>query len=370
MRILLVGYYGKANFGDDVLFKVTYNYISQWKPDADIFVLCDNYKDDYLPKLVNTKINIVEPGHRDHYDLIVHGGGGTFFDFSRYSIIDRFINHIIKVIGYKKFVTVDRLLRNLLNKKRVSADQRIGLGIGVGTYNSGSKKLRDNISVLLDFDTLIVRDVKSISNLKKLSIDSQVILGSDLAFLDDYWVPKDKKYVQSELDERKKIGLVLRDWDTDNTSKYLESMEKVLPYLDEKYKLTLFIFDKRTDKKVLAMVTAYDICLWDPMSIDFDDFSFQLASQDVLVTSRAHGSMCGAVLGVPSLIIELEPKLKTIHEILPSATSLITIEQINPKNLENKIEEVLKYDKQVISKDCGHNKKLIETQVFQSMKIN
>ena len=52
MRILLIGYYGKANFGDDVLFKVTYTYVRKWKPSAEIFVLCDQYQEDYLKDLV------------------------------------------------------------------------------------------------------------------------------------------------------------------------------------------------------------------------------------------------------------------------------------------------------------------------------
>ena len=95
---------------------------------------------------------------------------------------------------------------------------------------------------------------------------------------------------------------------------YLESIEKILPYLNKNYELTIFLFDKRTDKKVLQLAKDYNICLWNPVKMSFKEFCFQLETQDVLVTSRAHGAICGAVLGVPSVIIELEPKLKTIHE--------------------------------------------------------
>lgn len=366
MRILLIGYYGKANFGDDVLFKVTYNYVRQCKPSAEIFVLCDQYQEEYLEKLVRNDINIVKPGNRDHYDVIIHGGGGTFFDFNQYGMIDRFINILIMGIGLKNTVKIDKIVRNLLNKQRISSDKRLGWGIGVGTYSTGSKKLRDNLSVLLDFDTLILRDVQSVQNLKKLGIISNVRLGSDLAFLDEYWVPKES-CSQNKVKKRKKLGLVLRDWETGEKDKYFEAIVRILPQLNETYEMTIFIFDKRVDKKKLMLSRSYTTYLWNPLTIDFDDFCTQLATQDVLVTTRAHGAICGAVLGVPSVIIELEPKLKTIHEMLPNITSLIDINQLDFARLEEQIEEILKCEKETIMSDCQHNKKLIEKEVFSSI---
>ena len=99
-------------------------------------------------------MTIVQPGNREHYDFIVHGGGGTFFDFNQYSIFNQLINKFMQNIGYKNCIRIDKVLRKLLNRNRISSYKRVGWGIGVGTYTSGSKKLRDNISTLLDFNTI------------------------------------------------------------------------------------------------------------------------------------------------------------------------------------------------------------------------
>ena len=186
MKVLLVGYYGKGNFGDDVLLKVTHGIVRKWRPDAEISILCDHYKEDYLPALIGEKVRIIQPGNRECFDLIVHGGGGTFFDFEQGSFFDLCINRLIRLLGFKNYVLLDRFVRDKCGKQRLSAKKRLGWGGGVGTYTSSSKKLRHHIPTLLDFDVLAVRDSTSLRNLERFYLSGHTLLGSDLAFMKDY----------------------------------------------------------------------------------------------------------------------------------------------------------------------------------------
>jgi polysaccharide pyruvyl transferase WcaK-like protein len=83
------------------------------------------------------------------------------------------------------------------------------------------------------------------------------------------------------------------------------------------------VFDRGADPQVLALCNGYRAHVWSPQSTTLDEYCFRLAELDVVVTSRAHGAICAAVLGVPSLILDIEPKLRTIHDLLPRATRLV-----------------------------------------------
>ena len=356
-NILLIGYYGKENFGDDVLFKITYNIVSQWQPNANISVLCEPRDNYYFSNLIGKDIRVIHHGAKEYFDVIIHGGGGTFFDFNESSLSNLFINNFIKTIGFSTYKKVDSLIRKITHKEGISCDTRYGLGIGVGTYTESSEKLKYNIPTLLDFDCLIVRDKLSIKNLNTMSITENIKLGSDLAFLNNFWLPKNI-YNNTQTQEIKNIGIILRDWSKDKD--YLKKIKHILKPLSKKYELTLFIFDKTEDLETIDMFSDYATLIWDSMSIKFDDYCQRLASQDILITSRAHGAICGAVLGVPSIIIEIEPKLQTIHSLLPTSTVLLTLKELNLSFIEKSISKLLTCEKKEISYDVNKNKNLMK----------
>jgi len=369
LKILLVGYYGKANFGDDVLLKVAHGRVRQWQPDAEIYILCDQYRDDYLSVLVGENIRLIQPGYQGHFDLIVHGGGGTFFDFGNFGLVDRVINQVVEFAGFDKYTFFEQNIRKLLGVQRLSAEKRLGWGIGVGTYSAGSKKLRHNISTLLDFDALVVRDFKSIDNLYLLGITERIVCGSDLAFLDEYWVPPSVRGLKTAPVSRPRLGLILRDWLTGTCNNYLRIIGEMLPALNRQYELSLFVFDKRIDKDLVALAEPYNTNIWAPPTADFGEFCALLAKQDVVVSSRAHGAICSAVLGVPSVLIELEPKLRTVHNMLPESSLLLSPNDLSLVNLNEAIEAMLCRDDAVVTSNVNYNKTLIDDAVNETLKI-
>ena len=368
MRILLTGYYGKANFGDDILLKVTHGFVRQWQPNAEISVLCDHYLDDYLPELLGENLRILKPGDRENFDLIIHGGGGTFFDFTNHGVVSLTCNAVIKLIGFGNYAAFDRFVRKICGKQRLSAKRRIGWGIGVGTYTLSSNKLRHNIPTLLDFDMLAVRDSVSLKNLEVFNISNRAILGSDLAFLSNYWVPFSLLHKHHQTKAKPSLGIILRDWPYGSSENYIESFVKILPGLQDIYDLSLFVFDKRVDQLLLDFFKNYTTHVWDPPKTSYKEFCSLLAQQDVLVSSRAHGAICGAVLGIPSVLLEIEPKLRTVHEMLPHATYLLSPIGLRLDRLKTAIDSVLSIFSATNSDDVNKNKTLTLDSIEKSLK--
>lgn len=364
VQVLLTGYYGKANFGDDVLLKVTHGVCRNRWPDAHISVLCDGYQDDYLGTLLGEDVEILAPGDKGSFDLIVHGGGGTFFDFGNYGWFDRILNSLIGMLGARRYARMDVGVRKLLGKQHLKACRRLGWGLGVGRYARGSAKLRRDLPVLLDFDSLVVRDAESVERLKELGIQDKVVEGGDLCFLDEYWVPDDIANGMRRESAKTKLGVVLRDWPYDGGEKYLRGMMKLLPRLRQEFELTLFVFDERTDGRLVELIRDYEPVVWNPMYWSFDAYCRRLGEQDAVVSSRAHGVMCSVVLGVPAVALGIEPKLAAVHERLPGSTRLLPLAGIEYPALAAAIDAVAGCPRPVLREDVASNRHLLEAEML------
>ena len=148
---------------------------------------------------------------------------------------------------------------------------------------------------------------------------------------------------------------------------YLIPVAEALPELSRSFDLSLFVFDRCADPRVIAISTDYDTYVWSPMSMRFEDYCQLLAQQDMIVTSRAHGAMCAAILGIPSLIIEIEPKLRTIHDILPNSTRLVTLDASVLSTWLPALDDLFSINKTIVAADVEHNRILISKAVNESL---
>lgn len=357
--IVLLGYYGRGNFGDDVLMVVTHDVVKQAYPSHRVAVRTGK-KIDYVERLLGAEVQQLPFGTRDRHRLILHGGGGTFFDFALGGTIDKFLNRLLLAGGTTNYVRVEAALRRLARRPRMSADVRLGMGIGVGTFTSGSRKLREALPLLCDFDLLWVRDPGSVSNLKDIGATSPVVLGSDLAFLWDRWCPPSLALQPvRKLGSKPRVGVILRDWPSQDGSSFAEVIKPSLEAIRRQFDLHLFSLDASTDAATLSDLEEFPQTVWRPGSMTITEFANALASQDVFLTSRAHGAICGACLGRPSVILEIEPKLAAVHAMLPNCSSLVPPHP-GANVLEQHIDEALAVPMDRIAADVAHSRMLSE----------
>lgn len=352
--VVLVGYYGRGNFGDDVLMTVAHGIARSILPSASIGVRLSSGV-SYPSRVIGENVISVPFGTRYRHQLIVHGGGGTFFDFAPHSVAARGVNATLLSGGAPAFVRAEAALRTLANKPRMSARRRIGLGMGVGTFTPGSRKLLAALPLLADFDHLWVRDPGSKANLDRLSVAPSVILGSDLAFLSEGWCPSDLALrPRTTRPARPKVGVILRDWPTGSGAGFANAFRPVITALSAQYDLTFISFDPSADAGTLYSFRGLPQLLWSPESTDLAAFSRMLSNHDVLLTSRAHGAICGACLGRPSVILEIEPKLAAVHAMLPRA-SRVARPDSDANAIVRLIDEALAIPPDSIAQDVMHN---------------
>lgn len=360
MRILLQGYYGRGNWGDDLLMLISFNILRKNYPNAAIEILTADRPRPYIHTILGEKVPLLMQGHHGHYDMIVHGGGGVFFDFNLQPLHRKLVESIVLLLGHRMFIRAETWLRRRLGTPRTSAPLRIALGVGVGTFTAGSPVLPNALSAFSGMSAMWVRDVHSQRNLARFSdvLNAAVILGSDMVFMRGYWLlPRlDPKPTPAA---KPRIGVVLRDEHGLDASA-LEAVANTLQELMPHYDLTLFFFEAEADARLIAALQSFSPVVWEPDSMQLSHFAELLSAQDVIVTSRAHGAICAACLGIPSIIIEIEPKLRRVHEMLPRSSSLLPLASLHSE-LQPLIERALQTDAALIAEDVAHNQALSET---------
>lgn len=360
---VIVGYYGRGNFGDDVLMVVAHALARKILPRARI-ALRTGTPATYPQRMLGGHIEQIPFGTRDRHHLIIHGGGGNFFDFTPHGRMDRAINALMLSAGAGAYVKAEDALRRLSGRSRLSGQVRLGLGLGIGTFTPGSPRLRETLPVLADFDGLWLRDAGSIDNLSQLGLGPSVVLGSDLAFLWDHWCPPELVLRPApRKTARPRVGVILRDWPVGSGAAFARSIKATLAGLSDRFELQLISLDPATDAATLSALSHLPQMLWRPEHDDIAGFADALASHDVLLTARAHGAICGACLGRASVVLDIEPKLQAVHSMLPEATRLIPPD-CTTETLAERLEEALAIGSDRIANDALRNRSLSEQAFF------
>ncbi len=352
-RILLVGYYGKGNFGDDVLLMTTYQLLRARYADAAFSVIIDGDRGEYVKRLL-PEVNILPPGRHGEWDMIVHGGGGVLFDFARYGLLDRLIEQAATVIGFKSYVAMENIIRRALGLRRTHSPCRIGIGIGVGRFSRGSVRLRERLGMMQEMKALWVRDGDSMRNLKRFRsvMHASVIEGSDMAFLQEQWLAPFLRPPR-EPGAKPVLGIALRDWPVRRGGIAAENLRVLIGQWSTHYDIRGLILDAVQDPEMIRALEGLPITLWQPHSMQLTDFAHAIAACDVVLTNRAHGAIVAAMVGVPSVIVAIEPKLDTVAMMLPRSS--IRVAAAEPESWRAAIEAARRIDATDIAVDAAHN---------------
>lgn len=335
MKILLKGYYGFGNFGDDILMITSFKMIETLCPNSTLYIFSnfntnlrgfDRQADynHYIYRLLGSRPELIDWTYRGKMDLLVDGGGGVYFDSDEgpWWLAGR--NWLLMRFGIANLYLLDRVLRRLtFRPKRLTHQRRIGLGLGIGRYTAGSRLFYDHMVELGTYDALYVRDDVSLKLLQdfKLQVKKRVI--TDMAFLAQYWLPKEVT-VSFDKTFRGNIGIVLMDWQVDSEEFFREAMRFAEESREKEYQVTFFSFDENHDRQYIRFFREYEhFVLWQPNAMSLPDFLQVLARQDVLITARAHGAIIGAQLGAVPVCLGRTEKLRIVAGMFPSLDLLI-----------------------------------------------
>lgn len=316
--IVLKGYYGFRNFGDDLLFIVSWKWLRASFPGAGIVVCTESKDPQYLETLVNESLKFIRNQDAVNADLIFHGGGGTYFDFRKGPFLFRILNTMADVLKPNRFRKVYNLVQGMRGRTRVKGTLRVGVGLGIGSYTLSSRRFPFDCVELAEFDLMGVRDLESLHRLRSMRLPSQLVLASDLAFLTSHWIPESRPLPRS-----KRLGIVLRDWPYDDHAHHniIETAAQLL--MEHGYSLIFFSFDQSDRIYKQRFASMGEWMEWNPGKVLVNEFVHALGECERIVSSRAHGVIVASCLGIPSLALEIEPKLKSVASLVPSGVSLV-----------------------------------------------
>ena len=332
MRILLKGYYGFGNLGDDILMKVSHAILKRKYANAAISIYSENTPNNphlsdpvgfnqYIHSLLEDTPRLVDWTCQDDYDLLFDGGGGIYKDHTYGNWGHVIVNKITRYTSPQRLWSLEnRVRKNVKKPYQVRFSRRIGFGLSIGPFRKSAPSYIRKIAEIGSYDELFVRDEASIRFLEEVKFKNNFYKVTDIAFLVDNWLPEE---IELQKDKHpSKIGVILLDWYEDN-DKYLRNIKEATTHLEnEGYEISFFSFQKNQDT---AYISYFEnrVIAWNPYEYSLKQFLSIIQQQHLLITSRAHGAIIGACLGVPSICLGITLKLEEISKMLRRSSTLI-----------------------------------------------
>ena len=320
-RILVVGYHGSSNFGDDLFLRIVCEQLYQRIGPVELVVSTNN--SDACPKFVGCRISGAYPeGNRirrlDWLRLLfvslrsdgIIFCGGSIFAGKRQAAFSHFLS---------TFRVVDRLL----------ARQRpiFGVGLSLGPFENRNARLQTQNAIRC-FDRLIVRDHFSI-NIAITASRGGTDLSPDiaLALLPEYQRIRDEA---SRLPSTGvSIGVFIGPgFEASNESaldKLVDGLLSAASKAGQEIRPTVFVTCRERDvsdavigERVFAALSARGISarIEEYSPLEPKKFIARLLQMDGIVSSRLHPALVAMSVGIPVLQVDSgHPKIREVFAL-------------------------------------------------------
>lgn len=362
-KILISGYYGFNNIGDEAILKGLLEGIRERLPLADIVVL--SKFPDFTSKKHNVRainrINLFKiMREMRSMDLLVSGGGSLFQDVTS----KRSIVYYLGIIWLAK--------KNFRKKVMIYSQ---GIGPVLQPYN---RHLLGRI--LDDIDVINVRDEKSKQELLRLGVTKEILVTTDTVFNISKPSGAKGEKILGKIDRRRDkayIGISVRRWGSHN-----ERIKKETAWLCEKivressHRPVMIPFHFHQDlslmKEIHAMIPQ-DIrseVLIMQEYLYVEDYLSLIGQMDLMVAMRLHGLIFSALMEVCPVGISYDPKIHSFMQMLHQSDTM-NVEEMDAEQLflqiqsiladkENKVRELRQHLKKLKDIAQKHNDRLIE----------
>ncbi|MCX7796837.1 MAG: polysaccharide pyruvyl transferase CsaB [bacterium] len=328
-RLLLIGYFGFDNLGDELLLISLLDYLRRNLPDIEPIVfygkpLSEVYGAKVIPR--SSLINAIRMA-----DGICFAGGSILQD----------VTSIRSLLYYLGII----LLSSTMKKPVIMISQGIG---PIGTV-LGRKLLR----ILNLVYSISVRDRDSLSILEEFGIcKPRYYLGKDLVLYLDL-----EKFRKTLTEKKRDVLISVREFPNFKKDDFLKAIVR----FKNRYNLdvAILVTHKLEDRSIserFARELNCSLILWeDPYSVFSTMSSFKF-----IVSMRLHPLILSALLDIPFLGITYDPKVKSFISHFPNAYSLDIKSNLNDienilslswENRDTVISDILKFKDGILDKE-------------------
>lgn len=364
--IMISGYYGFGNCGDEAILMAMIQEFSKYIPKDNIIVL------SHKPEKTKSLYQVESIYRLNPFSIVsrlkgsgafISGGGGLLQDVSG-----------------KGFSVLYYL--SLLFLARLCNVPTIVYGQGIGPIrNSINKKLL--YWAFKTVNLIIVRDEQSKKFLEKIGIlNKKIVVNADTAFLLKKKEIPDKvkqKYALENLSSRKtntsSIGVVIRnchDIAKDYDKKIME-LAKIADYLIERYQATLIFIPFQLDTDISIIKDIVKRMKFAKLKIIEEELSpdimLSLISKlSILIGMRLHSIIFATITDIPFIAIDYDPKVKKFVHSLNLPELLININQLTVKNINNKL-KYINVHRELIQSNLETKRIQFEKEAFSNVQL-
>lgn len=281
-KVVLSGYYGYDNFGDEAILAVLIDHLKQI--GADVTVLSHNPKKtsyNYQVKAVKNFNLLSVIFALKNCDVLISGGGSLLQDVTS-----------LKSLLYYSFII---WLAEIFNKQVIIFAQGIG-----PLQRDISKNIVANL--ISKANLVTVRDIKSCELLQSWGIDAEIV--SDPVFSMD--LP------QSESSGA--VGIQLREFKTMNDAFLQRLAESVVKEFAHK-KIELYVFQNALDLEISKRFVKMLKKLYPEIeteivrSLSQNDIIIRISRLEYMIAMRFHAVLVAIKTGVPTIAINYDAKV-------------------------------------------------------------
>ncbi|GAA0866118.1 polysaccharide pyruvyl transferase CsaB [Paraclostridium tenue] len=296
MRVLVSGYYGFNNAGDEAILKSIIIALREVNPTIDIVVLSNDIehtKKTYNVDAIN-RWNIFKIYNElRKSDGLISGGGSLLQD----------VTSSRPVLYY---TTIMRLAKLAKKPTFIYAQ-------GVGPINNERSKRIIN-KVLNNVEYITLRDNESLKLLNEIGVRKPISIVPDpvMGFnIKDFNKNKSKQ-------DKESITISVRDWDKCDES-FLEKVAIVCDKIVESNKKVIFVpmhgeHDYKTSKKVLDMMKQEANIL--DHNLDIEDKILYIKESKLMIGMRLHALIFAATVNTPMIGISYDPKIESFLKLV------------------------------------------------------
>lgn len=300
-NVLLSGYYGFDNSGDDAILKAIVKDIKKSDRNVNITVLSKNPKstmDTYKVKAVDRfKFKDVIRAIKSN-SLLISGGGSLLQDVTS----SRSLWYYLLLMYVAKFY-----------KKKIMVYAN-----GIGPINKNFNRYLTK-KILGKVDLITLRDEDSLDYLKAMNVENKKVkVTADPVFtLDSSKKPRVEKIFRDEGIplEKRYIGISVRKW------KNTENLEKIIAntidYIIEKYGVNVILIpmhhpeDLEISLSIQNMVKGLE-CHTVKDKYNVEDIMGIIKELDLIIAMRLHSLIYAATQEIPMVGIVYDPKVRGI----------------------------------------------------------
>ncbi|RKD30078.1 polysaccharide pyruvyl transferase CsaB [Thermohalobacter berrensis] len=354
-KIIISGYYGFDNSGDDAILKAIVKDLKSQNNNIEITALSRkplDTKKNYNINAIN-RFSVIEV-IRGLYncDMLISGGGSLLQD----------ITSTRSLIYYLALIFIAKFFR-----KNV-----VIYANGIGPIKKRINKLLTK-KVLNNVDLITVRDYNSQKTLKEIGVENKnVHVTSDPVFT--LQLASEKRIFQILKEEgiptdKPLIGVAVREWK--NNKKLREVISRAIDYLNDNYNVNIVLLpmhypnDLKISKEIkkLAKTKCYIIS----KKYSVEDVMGIINKLEIIIAMRLHSLIYAATQAVPMVGIVYDPKVKGFLDQVGLETGC-NVDDLEVVDLCTIIDDVWNNRKQIKNKLIKVKKELKE-KAYDNVKM-